>query len=281
MKKYNQHYVPRSILRNFINTKNVFCLMKDQDGKIINSPVENLCAEKSFYCFSLDIEDEYTGKTLDYDKQVFDEIDGLISPIVKKIVGQGSVEILDENDRRNLAKYVTYQYMRSPAVKNIAISLTTNERDAKQIQGLNLLDKNFINRFSDILYKLRLKLIKSNEDVKYIISDSPVLWSPTAEGIYFPISPDYCLCYQKEDTDTLDSICINEIEFLASVRFNISQTDNTLNNIWQNIYQRDIDRFCGTDIPSYWKCILSKKDSSHCIEEFKDNIFEDFKGLIN
>lgn len=83
MKKYNQHYVPRLILRNFASTQAISCLMKDQDGKIISSSVNNLCAEKSFYSFSLDVEDENTNGTLDYDKQVFDKIDGEIAPVIK------------------------------------------------------------------------------------------------------------------------------------------------------------------------------------------------------
>lgn len=224
MKKYNQHYVPRSILRNFViaqETKDVFFLMKDQGGKIIRSSVDNLCAEKSFYCFSVEIEDEDTGILLDYDydydQPVFDEIDGGIAPIVKQIVSQGSVDVLTDDNRKKLAKYVTYQYIRSPAAKNLARYLTPSERDARQIQGLSLLEESFINDLSNIIYNLKLKLVKANDDVEYVISDSPVLLSLNAEGIYFPISPDYCLCYQKENADTLNSICINEIEFITSV----------------------------------------------------------------
>lgn len=281
MKKYNQHYVPRSILRNFINSTNVFCLMKDKNGKIIRSSVENLCAEKSFYCFSLDIGDEDSGETFDYDKHIFDEIDGMIAPILNRIVSQGSVKSLIDAERKNLAKYVTYQYMRSPAVKNLAISLTRNEKNAKQMQGLNLLDKKYIENISDIVYKHKLELVKANRNSKYIISDSPVLWSPTGEGIYFPIHPDYCLCYQNKDADILDSICINEIEFLSSVRFNISQDEETLNNIWQKTHKEHISNYCRSDISSYWKCILNTHNSLCCIEKFKDFILEEFKMLLN
>ncbi|MCY7383082.1 MAG: DUF4238 domain-containing protein [Microcoleus sp. CAN_BIN18] len=246
--------------------------------KIIRSSVDNLCAEKSFYCFSVEIEDEDTGILLDYDydydKPVFDEIDGGIAPIVKQIVSQGSVDVLTDDNRKKLAKYVTYQYIRSPAAKNLARYLTPSERDARQIQGLSLLEESFINDLSNIIYNLKLKLVKANDDVEYVISDSPVLLSLNAEGIYFPISPDYCLCYQKENADTLNSICINEIEFITSVRFNISKSKEVLTNIWQNTHQEYISKFCGTGIPSYWKCILKNKDWDYCIENFKDNIFE-------
>lgn len=55
--------------------------MKDQKGKIIRGAVEKLCAEKEFYTFSLDIDDEDTGEKFDYDKRTFDEMDGKIAGI--------------------------------------------------------------------------------------------------------------------------------------------------------------------------------------------------------
>jgi hypothetical protein len=261
MKKYNQHYVPRSILRNFVKTQAVFCLMKDQDGKIISSSVDYLCAEKSFYSFSLDIEDENTSKTLDYDKQAFDKIDSEIAPVIQKLVEQHNIDVLNDDDRAKLATYVVYQYMRSPAVKNIAVSLTQNDKVARQIQGLNLLDGEYIQRLSEIISNFKLELIRATQGVNFIISDSPVLWSPTAEGIYFPISPDYCLFYQPLDNDSqssfnlLDSICINQLEFLASVRFNIAKSEDTLQNIWDGAHQSHISNFCQSGT-SYWRSIL-------------------------
>lgn len=285
MKKYNQHYVPRSILRNFVKTQAVFCLMKDQDGKIISSSVDYLCAEKSFYSFSLDIEDENTSNTLDYDKQVFDKIDREIAPVIKKLVEQHNIDVLNDDDRAKLATYVVYQYMRSPAIKDIAVSLAQNDKDARQIQGLNLLDGEYIKRLSAIISNFKLELIIATQGVNFIISDSPVLWDPTAEGIYFPISPDYCLFYQQLDNDSqssfnlLDSICINELEFLASVRFNIAKSKDTLQNIWQEAHQSHISNFCQSGT-SYWRCILESRNSLHCIERFREKICEEFKALL-
>lgn len=285
MKKGNQHYVPRSILRNFVNTRSVFCLMKDQGGKIISNSVDNLCAEKSFYSFSLDIESENISNILDYDKQAFDKIDGEIAPVIKKLVEQHSVDILNDDDRAKLATYVVYQYMRSPAAKNVAVFLAQNDKGARQIQGLNLLGEEYIKCISGIISKFKLELIRATQGVNFIISDSPVLWSPTAEGIYFPISPDYCLCYRQPDNDfqasvdILDSICINELEFLASVRFNIAKSEDTLQNIWQGTHQSHISNFyqAGT---SYWRCILENKNSSYCIERFREKVCEEFEALL-
>lgn len=280
MNMYNQHYVPRSILQNFTSSNTVFCLMKE-DGKIINSTVKNLCAERDFYSFSLDIEDEGTDRTLDYDKKVFDEVDNQIAPIAKKIINHHSVDILTSSERENLSKYVVYQYFRSPAARGVARLLSTNETGARQTQGSNLLDNEYIKRISDIINNLILKLIKSNESNKFIISDSPVLWSPTAEAIYFPISPEFCLCYQEADIVPLDYICINELEFLASIKFNIAQNKNTLENIWQQIGREHINKFCNTGNHSYWKCVLETQNSLSCIETFKESIYKEFKGLIS
>ena len=176
----------------------------DKVGQIITNSVASFCAEREFYCFSLDIDDEKTGEKLDYDKIIFNEIDSNIAPIVKKILIQGSIDLLLENEKKELSKYVVYQYLRSPQAKNLANSLCSSERAARQIHGLALLDQDYMEQFSHIVYNLKLKLIKANEGEQFIISDSPVLWSPTAEGIHFPISPEYCLCYQKIDVLPLD-----------------------------------------------------------------------------
>lgn len=260
MKKYNQHYVPCSILRNFANNDNVFCLIKAQNGnnKIIESNVKNLCTEKDFYCFSLDLEEENTSESFDYDKNVFDKIDSKMASITKKIVDAHSINILNNDEKKELAKYVVYQYIRSPAAKNVAVSLSTHERDARQIQGLSLLDQNWIQQVSDSIFKLKLRLLEPNKNIDFIISDSPVLWSPTGE-VYFPISPKNCLCYQATDDVPLDSLCINELEFLASVKFNIAYNKSILNDIWDNTHKSHINNFVNTGTPSFWKCILKKK----------------------
>lgn len=164
-KKYKQHYVPQSILRNFTtNKKNkqVFCLMKDQQGKIIQNSVSNLCCEKDFYSFSLDSEDEKTGESLNYDKHIFDELDGDIATITKKLIKNNKVELLTNEDKENIAKYITYQYFRSLAVNTVAESLCQDQTKAKQVMGLNLLDVDFIEKVANILRKLKLTLLRSD-----------------------------------------------------------------------------------------------------------------------
>jgi Protein of unknown function (DUF4238) len=255
--------------------------MKDRDGKIIKSAVENLCAEKEFYNFSLDLPDEDTGDAFDYDKCVFDKIDGVIAPILEKIINQNSADSLTKDEIKNLAKYVVYQFYRSPAIKDIARNLYIDEKNIRQAQGLILLDSKFFDDLSNALIKLNLKIINATEDSAFIISDSPVLWSPTAEGIYFPISPKHCLCYHKKNSALLDCILINELEFLVSVKFNIANNKAILKSIWNREYDKHVASFCSVNTGSYWSCILITKKSSICINHFKEKIHKDFARLID
>jgi hypothetical protein len=159
--------------------------------------------------------------------------------------------------------------------------LPIEEKYIRQAHGLILIDNFLFDNLSNALVKLNLKTIHANEDHEFIISDSPVLWTPTAEGIYFPISPKHCLCYYREDTIFLDSILINELEFLGSVRFNIAHSEDILKHIWNGTHQNHISNFCNTKKDSYWKCILSTKNSLACMNYFKKDIHEDFERLIN
>jgi Protein of unknown function (DUF4238) len=255
--------------------------MKDQNGKIIRSAVEKICAEKEFYTFSLDLDDEDTGEKFDYDKRTFDEMDGRIAAIAGKIISHNSINLLTNDERENLAKYVAYQFYRSPAIRNITMPSFIEKEQVRQAHGLVLLDNVFLEEFSNILVKLNLKIINATEHHEFIISDSPVLFSPTAEGIYFPISPQHCLCYYKKDTIFLDSILINELEFLVSIKFNIAHSEDILKSIWSGTHQNHILSFCNSKNDSYWKCILSTKNSWTCMDYFKKDIDEDFERLIN
>jgi Protein of unknown function (DUF4238) len=254
--------------------------MKDQEGKIIRSAVENLCAEKEFYTFSLDLDDEDTGEIFDYDKRTFDGMDGRIAAIAGKIISNNSTDLLTNNERENLAKYVTYQFYRSPAIRNITMPSTIGKQQIRQAHGLILLDNDFLEEFSNILIELNLKIVNPTENHEFIISDSPVLFCPTAEGIYFPISPKHCLYYYKEGTIFLDSILINELEFLGSVKFNIARSEDILKSIWNGTHENHVFDFCSTENNYYWKCILKTKDSLKCENYFRKDIHEDFERLM-
>jgi hypothetical protein len=165
-------------------------------------------------------------------------------------------------------------------MKSLAQSLSKDNKSGEQIFGLNLLDIQFIEKLADVINSLNLKIIYPTGNCNFIISDSPVLWTLTAEGIYFPISPLHCLCYHKGDSVILDSICINELEFLESVRFNIAQDQYILDNIWQQTYKQHIDKFCRMGNPSYWKCMLTTHNRLTCIKYFKYNIYEEFFTIV-
>lgn len=196
-------------------------------------------------------------------------------------ISHNSINLLTEDERENLARYVAYQHYRSPAVRNSTMPLPIKEKYVRQAHGLILIDNFFFDNLSNALVKLNLKIIHANKDHEFIISDSPVLWSPTAEGIYFPISPKHCLCYYRENTVFLDSILINELEFLVSVKFNIAHNEDILESIWKNKYKKHIDDFRNTKDHSYWNCILNIKNSSICQKYFKENMYKEFEMLID
>jgi hypothetical protein len=253
--------------------------MKDQDGHCFDSSVENLCAEKDFYQFSLDIEDEITGEQLDYDKAIFNDLDSQIAPVIKEIIINHDIETLNLDQILLIHKYVVYQYFRSPAIKNIAERVSGNKKAGRQIQGLNFLDTRFINDVVDAIGKLNLQITKASEGSEFIISDSPVLWSPTAEGIYFPISPELCLHYYKSNATPLDSICISYLEFLTSNRFNIAQSKDVLDRFWKSD-KEDILMKCCDPCDSYWKCIIATKNHIKCLNKFKSNVYKPFISIL-
>ena len=255
MTKERHYYVPRSILKNFENGRSVFALKKDDKGRIFPSNVDNLLCEKDFYTFSWDIDDESTDENYDYDKKAFNKLDSDIAPIIKGIVEQGSIDRIKTQQRETLSKFVAYQYARLPAIQKLARDLSRHERDAKQLQGLNLLDKGFMNQFVKTISERDLMLLKLTDDAECIISDSPVLWF-LHDNIYFPISPNYCLCYKKSDVIVLDSKCINKLEYLVSFRFNIAKNENVLSSVYGNEYDSHLREVCNMLPRSHWTNIL-------------------------
>ena len=278
----NQHYVPQSILKNFHieNNNKVWCLFKNNTPYFFQPTVENICAEKEFYTFSLDMDDKNISQDLDYDECVFKNLDSDIAPIIQKVIHHRTIDMLSKEERKTIDKYVVYQYWRVPAVRNIAENLSGNDKNARQVQAISLLlSDNFMNNVVNALEGLTLRVIESTEEVDFIISDCPVLWSPTAEGIYFPISPELCLYYSKLDTKPLDPICLNQLQFLSSVKFNIARNKETLEKILQGFHQNYLKSF-STPCDTYWKCILATHKSDLCKNLFETQTYEKFKSLL-
>lgn len=268
---YNHHYVPKSILRNFEHKENTVYSLLQVDGlpiKPIN--VKNLCQERNFYTVLVEKSDDpKIVERINYDIELFQKLDREIAPILKKIIKNEDTKSIDLEERNRLIIYTAYQCYRTKAAKNI-IEKFWNDKNLIDLAHARFLTED-INLVINTLSNYQLDIIKPITGDEFVISDSPVLWDATGEGIYFPISPNICLHFHLEKYDIenrLDSICINDLQFLLSVTHTISQSMNVLNKIKNNEHKKHIIKFYSSGRDSYWKCILKTKNSGQCLLKF-------------
>ncbi|MBD2139458.1 DUF4238 domain-containing protein [Anabaena sp. FACHB-1237] len=281
---YNHHYVPESILRNFAYKKNtVYSLIKIDPLCVVPNNVDNLCQKKGFYEISLGKNDDpKLIERINYDIDVFENLDYDIAPITKKIIETKELKSINSEERDKLIKYTVYQYLRVKSVRDIAKRFWHDEELIELSHARILTDYDSINSLVNILNNYQLDIINPIIGDEFVISDSPVLWDATGEGIYFPISPNICLYYHDRKYDLnncLDSICINDLQFRASVKHTIARSESVLHKIKNNEYKDHIVKFFKSGRPSYWKCILETNSSDKCISQFI-NKMDDFKKLI-
>ena len=285
MAKAKQHYVPQSILRNFKfnpGSKNqsskVFVLDK-KENEVVTSNVKDIACEKDYY----NKNDSVKTNETDYDS-FFDSLDSDIAPIICKIINNQNIDCIDAGEREFLDKFTACQYLRTPAIRKIAETLNCTDKDkireyhAQAITGSGS-EISILESLATVFNKLQISLVEAHDDNQFIIGDSPVLHDPTANGIYFPISPKYCLFYHKGNNNPLNVVCINRLIFLASENYIYGNTRKDLENVSNNLYGHQIDTFC-TSQDSYWKCILAYTDPSYCINLFKNDIYEPLAKLL-
>lgn len=272
---YNHHYVHKSILRNFEHKENTVYSLLQVDGlpiKPIN--VKNLCQERNFYTVLVEKSDDpKIVERINYDIELFQKLDREIAPILKKIIKNEDTKSIDLEERNRLIIYTAYQCYRTKAAKNI-IEQFWNDKNLIDLAHARFLTED-INLVINTLSNYQLDIIKPITGDEFVISDSPVLWYATGEGIYFPISPNICLYFhdKKYDLDNqLDSICINDLQLLVSVKHTIARSESVLNKIKNNEYQEHIAKFYKSGRDSYWKCILKTKNSDKCLSIFADKI---------
>ncbi|MBW4565790.1 MAG: DUF4238 domain-containing protein [Mojavia pulchra JT2-VF2] len=279
-----QHYVPRSILKSFaFNGKRVYFLRKTEfDMPIRSENVESICKENGYYRFDIEREDNSI-RRIDYDLEVFQQIDNDIAPVIRKIIEDGTITNLEIEEKKTLVRYTVYQYLRVPPIRNIANSILSDEEEAKKAHAEALINPEFVfSSLEDILRNLKLDTIKPIVGDEFLISDAAVLLDPTGEGIYFPISPDICLVYYHPNygiANSIDSICINELQFLAATQFVIAKSELVLDKIKKSQHKKHIQNVLrNSENNSYWKCILDKKSFEKCfLEQNRNNILDPLK----
>lgn len=279
---YNHHYVPQSILRNFAYIKQtVYSLRKVENLPIKKINVKNLCQERAFYeIISKVSDDSQKNETINYDIYIFEKLDREIAPLVKNIIANEDLKSLTSEGLDKLSAYTTYQYLRCLSARKIGNQFW-NDEEIRLAHAAILTDYNLVSSVASLLSSYQLNIINPIAGHEFVISDSPVLWDATSEGIYFPISPNICLYYhhQKYGLDNcLDSICINYLQFRASVIHTIARSEAVLYQIKNNVYKDHILKFCTFGKASYWKCLLEENNSSECIAKFQ-YLMVDFQHL--
>lgn len=256
--------------------------MKVDKLPIVPINIKKLCQERDFYTINIQItEDSQKFEKINYDIELFEKLDSEIAPIIQNIIANRELRSLTSDELDKLIIYTAYQYFRVDSVRKIGNQFWDNEEDIRLAHAGILKEPGLVNRVANILSNYQLDIINPILGDEFVISDSPVLWDTTGEGIYFPLNPNICLYYHDEKyglDNCLNSICINDLLFRASVKHTIARSEQVLSKIKNNVYQKNIAQFCQFGKPSYWKCVLETNDRNKCLAQFEDQM-EDFKHL--
>ncbi|MBU5214582.1 DUF4238 domain-containing protein [Heyndrickxia oleronia] len=102
-----QHYVPQSYLNYFTNESgNLHAYVKKSDRYIQQTP-RNTGYQKHFYTLDINGEKDYS-----IEKMLAEHVDSLYKPVIEKI---NNNEPLTTTDKQNLAIFIAFQHLRTPA----------------------------------------------------------------------------------------------------------------------------------------------------------------------
>ena len=211
------HYVPQLILRNFASDSKIWLFDKHK-LKRFQTSVKNAFVEGDYNTVVAD------GFTLEAE-QIFTRAEARIAPVLKSILDNGSVKQLSNDDKVQLAIFVTLQHLRtkqsrrtftlfrehvrkrfpeSPDLDFQVPYLNLDESD--KYASLDFIVKN-LSELSHALVEKDLVLIEKNCPGQFWVSDHPVIlhndapddaWSrrglrvPGIQ-IYMPISSSYVI----------------------------------------------------------------------------------------
>lgn len=210
----NQHYIPRSYLKNFghsvqLSKKKQWKVYNKEDGGAIKlNNTEKIC--KELYLYDLPFVDESNMQFIEhaYDK----EVDSYFPEITEFIINEGNTE-LDTEMREKIIKCCLSLYYRTPkfvsvddTFSKLISELPESEQDeAYKIKKTELLEKH-VNDFEE-LYKFKLNdgiaINKAVGNWDFITGDNPVIireGSNTLENvlhprniIHIPLTPKFCV----------------------------------------------------------------------------------------
>lgn len=224
-KAEKQHYVPQVLLRLHASdlsakrgTEQVWCFDKQSD-RVFPSNIRGILAGTRFY------EVEVNGQTLSLEEPL-SEIEGLLSPILARVVRERKLATLSNEDRFTIAIFCAVQMLRTQGFRDrikdlnegVAEALRKRGIDPSEVSNFKTLSVEEIKAFSmDMLADAPLKyaphflskfwhLIGTTPDDPFHVGDHPVvvdndfrsgpgtlgLASPGVT-IYLPLSPKVCL----------------------------------------------------------------------------------------
>lgn len=226
-----QHYVPRFLLRNFTtsNKKNQLFVFNKRTGKKFKTSPEQIAHENRFYDFEL------KNGTVSLES-LFTDIETRTAPIIRKIIENGNLLKITNEEKEYLSIFILYQQGRTkhafeefknnlmrPYLKNI-LKLISPPPEGINIDDIDVkIDDDFCKIFvlkstEIIAIKFHQEiscrdwiLFKKAEGTSFIIGDHPVimdnnislkpygnlgLLSPGVE-IYMPLSSEFLLGIQN------------------------------------------------------------------------------------
>jgi hypothetical protein len=217
-----QHYVPQFLLRNFsvpLKSSQI-CVFDKHTEETFSTNIKNVSCEKGFY----DI--ELKDKVLTMEASLGRLEDGAAG-IIKKIINEGKLPILESVERFIRATFIAAQLIRVKTARTRISGLNNGLRNKLQAMGLaesevegftslgeeavklmsmKLLER--VDEFVPYFYDKQWLLLSTNKDHPLCISDNPVtlqnkndfgLYGNLGLGvkgieIYMPISKMYSIC---------------------------------------------------------------------------------------
>lgn len=182
----NQHYVPRFILKRFVERKDQIWVFDKRTKKKFKTNIKNIAAETGFYDFTFeDVELTY--------EPFLGHVEGNASVLLKKIARNESLSVLRPETRALLSNFLALQFVRTPQWRYMwdglgeamATSLIERGSNLEEIEGFETPTKEKTKlehmrqiynhgEFASHFFDKTWVLLKTTEKDPFWISDNPI-----------------------------------------------------------------------------------------------------------
>ena len=197
-KKKRHHYVPEVYIKHFNSNNNMVCFRVDGNKPFPNT-ANGICNEHCLH----ELEEHCS---INYIENKLSEIESSYTELFERIDTKIKSQMIDDNDKNDLLRYIMLQYFRHPD----NINLLTNEYNKHLPINLgkfyvlhSLVDNDSLpNELAEELMQTHSLKIYVSSDVNFISSDMPVLAVPNEycflnEPEDFVVSCDYLFAYNE------------------------------------------------------------------------------------